>query len=154
MSEICIKNIPGWGVTNRNLGGDPKKDKFGSPAKKFSLCLTRESHADAIDELVNAGIRVKEWFSEEHQTMNYYVNVKVGKYARIIVKPIDGDPVEISPESFDTVDDILIDEATLIVGTSEWDMNGRAGVTLYLNEMFIRQGETERDKAYAEWLNG
>lgn len=154
MSEIYIKNVPGWGITNRNLGGNPKKDKFGSTAKKFSLCLTRETHGDVIDQLTEAGIHVKEWYSEEHETMNYYANVKIGKYSRIIVKPVDGEPVELSPESFDSIDDILIDDATLIVGTSEWDMNGRAGVTLYLGEMFIRQGETERDKAYAEWLNG
>ena len=145
---IVIKNVPGWGIRNRNFSGDPKKDKFANDARQFSLCLT-DDFSNELEQIKAAGIRVKEWFDSERNSMNYYIQVKVSKDVNIVIKT-DSEITKITDLA--TVDDLRIDNATVVINPYNWEMGTRSGISAYLNELWITQNKSIADEAYSEWM--
>jgi hypothetical protein len=138
----------------RNFEG--RGDKYNKEgARNFGVILPE----DVAQQMERDGWPVKRLRpSEEEQEQGIevgppWVPVKVaydrGRPPRIITITSRG-RTNITEDTVKSLDNINMANVDLIVGPYHWDVNGKQGISVYLQTMYVTVEEDELDRKYAE----
>ena len=149
MSDVNNINIEGAIVIWKNFSGE--RDKFNPGKRGFSVVI---DDAVMADELRNEGWNVKdrplqvgadpseqEWTLPVKLNMNRYTQVWliVGNHKTLLD--------ENTVAQLDVVDFVNCD---ISIRPYEWEMGGRAGITAYVDSMYVTIRENKFAEKYAD----
>ena len=149
MANVNNINIEGAMIIWKNFSGE--RDKFNPGKRGFSVVI---DDAVMADELRQEGWNIKErtlsegaddseqeWTLPVKLNMNRYTQVWliVGKHKNLL----DEDTVA----QLDVVDIVNCD---LSIRPYEWEMNGRTGITAYVDSMYVTIRENKFAEKYAD----
>lgn len=124
--EIFFKNFSG------------KASQF-SPAGKRTFCLYVDSVADKL-KADGWNVKMTKPRDEDDEPRPYIqVNVKYGDYPPdVILVGSSGTQTHLDESSVNMLDWSYITNADLIVSPYSWQMNGKSGITAYLEKMYVQ----------------
>lgn len=149
MANVNNINIESAMIIWKNFSGE--RDKFNPGKRGFSVVI---DDAETADDLRKEGWNVKErplpegaddsekeWTLPVKLNMNRYTQVWliVGKHKTLL----DEDTVS----QLDVVDIVNCD---LSIRPYEWEMNGRTGITAYVDSMYVTIRENKFAEKYAD----
>lgn len=149
MANVNNINIEGAMIIWKNFSGE--RDKFNPGKRGFSVVI---DDPETADDLRKEGWNVKErplpegaddsereWTLPVKLNMNRYTQVWliVGKHKNLL----DEDTIS----QLDVVDIVNCD---LSIRPYEWEMNGRTGITAYVDSMYVTIRENKFAEKYAD----
>lgn len=130
-------------ITYRNFAGAASKfNREGD--RNFALVIP---DMDIKDEMKDRGwnVKVKPPRSEDDDPFMYLnVKVKVNERGPSVYLETRGKKVKLDEDTFDMIDDIDIASVDLDIRGYNWDVNGKTGMSAYLQSMLIHQRITDR----------
>ena len=128
-ARICYRNFKGL-ISKYNKNGK----------KEFSVIIPNEEIADALAK-DGWNIKIKPSNMEGEKpfiTLPVKVNFD-GRPPAIYVKSGNNTPKKLDEESIGILDDIDIISVSLDLNPYDWDVNGKTGVSAYLDSMLVVQ---------------
>ena len=149
MSDVNNINIEGAIVIWKNFSGE--RDKFNPGKRGFSVVI---DDAVMADELRNEGWNVKDRPLQEgadpsEQEWTLPVKLNMNRYTQVWL--IVGNHKTLLDENtvaqLDVVDFVNCD---ISIRPYEWEMGGRAGITAYVDSMYVTIRENKFAEKYAD----
>ena len=135
MKNYEIENAKIFG---KNFSG-MKFAQNGRPGKR-SFCLYLED-PDIINGLIQDGIMVKEQTLDDGSESKKFVivNVNFGSKIPPVIQMKSGKNIVRMTEDLldEEFDHLIFEKCNLIINPGHWKYNGKEGVSLYLNKMYV-----------------
>lgn len=126
-------------IVHRNFAGEASKfNREGD--RNFSLVIEDEALANQLIEL-GWNVKIKPPMDEEDTAFMYLpVKIKFNDRGPVVyLRSGTGDPVRLDEESIKCLDEIDILGVDLDIRPYNWEVNGKIGVTAYLQSMCVTQ---------------
>lgn len=140
--------LEGVRIAFRNFSG--KEGQYNRAGdRNFAVILPQ----DIADAMARDGWNIKYLKPrEEGDEPQAYIQVKVsykGKPPRVTLVT-SRNKTPLGEKDIDIIDWAEIKNVDLIIRPFEWEVNGRTGITAYLNSIFVTIEEDELDRKYAD----
>lgn len=148
-------NITNSKIVFRNLAGKPTKFNSRGGVRDFAVVL---DNYDDVESLINMGFSVK-YFNKKNENdpdvpfLKVKVNFRYNEEGELMSPHIyvinNGQKVLIKPETAEIVDRADIAYCDMVIRPFAYNnINGRSGVSAYLDKMFVNIEEDEIEKKY------
>ena len=142
-------------IFRTNFSGDPERDSFGSTARKANIIIPDEELALSLrDEGFNVKQTKPREGEEEDYIPKYFVSISLNYDSewppKVYLVTGKNMPVLLDEESIGILDDVDILNVNLDIRPYDWDVNGKAGRTAYLQGIEVTQRVDRFAARYAE----
>lgn len=129
-------------IFNTNFAGDPRNDKFGSPARKANLIIPdRDLAMDLMRDGFNVKMTKPKPGEDEDFEPTYYVQVKVNYDSewppKVYLVSGDSEPRLLDEDSVGIIDNCYVLNVNAVLNPYTSRVNGNK--SLYIRTMYVEQ---------------
>lgn len=149
MSNVNNINIEGANIIWKNFSGE--RDRFNPGKRGFSVVI---DDAVMIDELKQEGWNIKERPLPEgadpfEQEWTLPVKLNMNRYTQVWLI-VGNHKTLMNEDTVAQLDVVDIVNCDISIRPYEWEMNGRTGITAYVDSMYVTIRENKFAEKYAD----
>ena len=149
MANVNNINIEGAMIIWKNFSGE--RDKFNPGKRGFSVVIDDTVMAD---ELRQEGWNVKdrplqEGADDSEQEWTLPVKLNMNRYTQVWLI-VGNHKTLLDEDTVSQLDVVDIVNCDISIRPYEWEMNGRTGITAYVDSMYVTIRENKFDEKYAD----
>lgn len=149
MANVNNINIEGAMIIWKNFSGE--RDKFNPGKRGFSVVIDDTVMAD---ELRQEGWNVKdrplqEGADDSEQEWTLPVKLKMNRYTQVWLI-VGNHKTLLDEDTVSQLDVVDIVNCDISIRPYEWEMNGRTGITAYVDSMYVTIRENKFAEKYAD----
>ena len=149
MANVNNINIEGAMIIWKNFSGE--RDKFNPGKRGFSVVIDDTVMAD---ELRQEGLNVKdrplqEGADDSEQEWTLPVKLNMNRYTQVWLI-VGNHKTLLDEDTVSQLDVVDIVNCDISIRPYEWEMNGRTGITAYVDSMYVTIRENKFAEKYAD----
>lgn len=149
MANVNNINIEGAMIIWKNFSGE--RDKFNPGKRGFSVVIDDTVMAD---ELIQEGWNVKdrplqEGADDSEQEWTLPVKLNMNRYTQVWLI-VGNHKTLLDEDTVSQLDVVDIVNCDISIRPYEWEMNGRTGITAYVDSMYVTIRENKFAEKYAD----
>lgn len=149
MANVNNINIEGAMIIWKNFSGE--RDKFNPGKRGFSVVIDDTVMAD---ELRQEGWNVKdrplqEGADDSEQEWTLHVKLNMNRYTQVWLI-VGNHKTLLDEDTVSQLDVVDIVNCDISIRPYEWEMNGRTGITAYVDSMYVTIRENKFAEKYAD----